>query len=241
MWDEVIKANETAMAVVNQHRAAFGRPPVSCGHYAEWLHYAYLQRDRIEDARAILLKCREQGGQGAESFTQMRADFLINSQLWGDAAAAWDFPESGSIDSQLTFDFATALSKLKRRDAHAQEAVERFETTRRKFVIWYAKQESPNESAVTRAEILSGELKALLEVSRGRPVQAIDRLKTLALEEHALPVEFGPPFVNKPADELLGEILMEQHDLPEAHRAFTAALAAAPGRRVAAAGLQASH
>jgi hypothetical protein len=172
----------------------------------------------------------------------MRTDFLINSQLWGDAAAAWDFPESaGSIDSQLTFDFATAFSKLKQRDAHAQKAVQRFEDTRRKFVIWNAKQESPSESAEKRAEILSGELKALLEVSRGRPARAIDRLKTLALEEHALPVEFGPPFVNKPVDELLGEILTEQHDLPEAHRAFTAALAAAPGRRVAAAGLQASQ
>ncbi len=242
MWDEVIKANETAMAVVNQHRAAFGKAPVSCGHYAEWLHYAYLQRGRIEDARAILLKCREQAGQGAESFTQMRTDFLINSQLWGDAAAAWDFPESaGSIDSQLTFDFATALSKLKQHDAHAQAAVQRFEDTRRKFVIWNAKQESPSETADKRAEILSGELKALVEVSHGRPAQAVDRLKTLALQEHALPVEFGPPFVNKPVDELLGEILIEQHDLPEAHRAFTAALAAAPGRRVAAAGLQASQ
>lgn len=240
MWDEVIKANETAMAVVNQQRAALGKMPVSCGHYAEWLHYAYLQRGRIEDARAILTKCREQAGQGVESFSQMRADFLINSQLWSDAAV--DFPElAGPIDSQLTFDFATALSKLKRRDAHAQEAVERFEDTRRKFVIWNAKQESPNESAGKRAEIFSGELKALVEVSRGHPAQAIDRLKTLALQEHALPVEFGPPFVNKPVDELLGEILTEQHDLPEAHRAFTAALAAAPGRRVAAAGLQASQ
>jgi tetratricopeptide (TPR) repeat protein len=258
MWDEVIKANETAMGVVNQHRVASGKAPWSCGHYGEWLHYAYLQRGRTEDARAILTKCREEVGQevvesrkpGAakadksmvESFTRMRTDFLINSQLWGDAAATWVFPDlADQIDSQLTFDFGTALSKLKQRDSHAQEAVARFEATRQKFVIWNAKQESPDESADKRSEILSGELEALLELSRGRPAKAIDRLKNLALQEHALPVEFGPPFVNKPVDELLGEILLEQHDLGGAHRAFTAALAAAPGRKVAAAGFEASR
>jgi len=251
MWDEVIKANETAMGVVNQHRAALGKGPWSCGHYGDWLHYAYLQRGRTEDARAILVKCREEVGQEvakkadrsmAASFTRMRTDFLINSQLWGDAAATWSFPDvADQIDSQLTFDFATALSKLKQRDAHAQEAVARFEDTRQKFVIWNAKQELPDESADKRSAILSGELEALLEVSHGRPAQAIERLRKLAVQEHALPVEFGPPFVNKPVDELLGEILLEQHDLGGAHRAFTAALAAAPGRRVAAAGLEASR
>jgi tetratricopeptide (TPR) repeat protein len=259
MWDDVIKANETAMAVVNQHRSAVGKPSGSCGHYGEWLHYAYLQRGRTEDARAILVRCREEVGQEviesrkpgaapkgdrsmAESFTRMRTDFLINSQLWGDAAATWTFPDlADQLDSQLTSDFGTALSKLKQRDTHAQEAVARFEDTRQKFVIWNAKQESPEESADKRAEILSGELQALLEVSGGRPAKAIDRLKRLAIQEHALPVEFGPPFVNKPVDELLGEILLEQHDLGGAHRAFMAALAAAPGRMVAAAGLEASR
>jgi tetratricopeptide (TPR) repeat protein len=245
MWDEVIKANQTAMAVVDQHRSALGKPPVSCGHYGEWLHYAYLQRGRIEDARAILIKCREEVDADkfkVESFTQMRTDFLINSQLWNDAAVTWNFPDlADHIDSRLTFDFATALSKLKQHDARAQDAVARFEDTRRQFAIWNARQEPPNESAGKRAEILSGELQALLEVSRGRPANAIDRLKTLALQEHALPVEFGPPFVNKPVDELLGEILTEQHDLAGAHRAFTAALAGAPGRMVATTGLEASR
>jgi len=259
MWDEVIKANETAMGVVNQRRAALGKAPWSCGHYGEWLEYAYLQRGRTEDARALLIKCREQVGQEivdstrpgaakkgdksmAESFTRMRTDFLINSQLWGDAAATWSFPGlADQIDSQLTFDFATALSKLKQHDAHAQEAVARFEDTRQKFVIWNAKQESPDEGADKRSEILGGELEALLEESRGRRAKAIDRLRKLAVQEHALPVEFGPPFVNKPVDELLGEILLEQHELGGAHRAFSAALAAAPGRKVATAGLEASR
>ena len=44
-------------------------------------------------------------------------------------------------------------------------------------------------------------------------------------------VEFGPPAVYKPTDELLGELLLEMHRLPEARDAFQVALARAPGRR----------
>jgi tetratricopeptide (TPR) repeat protein len=245
MWDEVIKANETAMAVVNRPRLALGKAPRSCGHYGEWLHYAYLQRGRIEDARAVLNRCRQevdQDGSKINSFAQMRTDFLINTQLWGDAAANWPFPAlDDHVDAQLTFDFATALCRLQRRDAHALEAVARFEKTRRQFELWNARQESPDESANKRGEILGGELQALAEASAGRPASAIERLRKLALQEHALPVEFGPPYINKPAEELLGEILLEQHDLGGAHRAFTAALAGAPGRVVAAAGLESSR
>ena len=32
MWENVVKANETAIAVVNRQRAATGRPPRACGH-----------------------------------------------------------------------------------------------------------------------------------------------------------------------------------------------------------------
>jgi hypothetical protein len=84
------------MAVVNRPRLALGKAPRSCGHYGEWLHYAYLQRGRIEDARAVLNRCREEVDQDrstVNSFAQMRTDFLINTQLWGDAAATWRFPE----------------------------------------------------------------------------------------------------------------------------------------------------
>src|SRR5580700_4382353 len=41
MWDDEVKANETAMAVVNKEREKAGRPRAMCGHYNEWLEYGY--------------------------------------------------------------------------------------------------------------------------------------------------------------------------------------------------------
>src|SRR5215831_7391036 len=58
MWDDVVKANETAMGIVNRVREKTGKPAAMCGHYNEWLEYGYLQQGRVADARRILEGCR---------------------------------------------------------------------------------------------------------------------------------------------------------------------------------------
>jgi predicted negative regulator of RcsB-dependent stress response len=44
-------------------------------------------------------------------------------------------------------------------------------------------------------------------------------------------VEFGPPAIYKPTNELLGDLLLELHRSAEARDAFQLALGRAPGRR----------
>src|SRR5262249_44645034 len=58
-WDDVIAANERAMAVVDRHRATKAQPPRHCGHYASWLHYAYLQTGREGDADHLRGACAQ--------------------------------------------------------------------------------------------------------------------------------------------------------------------------------------
>ena len=53
-----------------------------------------------------------------------------------------------------------------------------------------------------------------------------------------MPFEFGPPFVDKPARELLGEMLLQQGRAAEARREFEAALSRAPERIASLAGLE---
>jgi Tetratricopeptide repeat len=50
------------------------------------------------------------------------------------------------------------------------------------------------------------------------------------IPEESLPLEFGPPDIVKPSNELLGEVLLEAGRPEEALAAFEAALALAPGR-----------
>jgi hypothetical protein len=66
MWEDVVKANETAIAVVNRERAAASRPARGCGHYPYWLEYGYLQLGRVDDARRVLVACRQEALRQAE-------------------------------------------------------------------------------------------------------------------------------------------------------------------------------
>jgi hypothetical protein len=54
----------------------------------------------------------------------------------------------------------------------------------------------------------------------------------MAEKEHHLPLEFGPPSIEKPTDELLGELLLQLHRPTEAREAFVTALSRTPGRRI---------
>src|SRR5205809_4926905 len=109
MWDDEVKANETAVALGNRLRQKAGRPPGTCGHYNEWLEYGYMQQGRVADARRVLEGCRQavetttaasshdnssgMQGMGAMrsavnmsvgSYAEMRANFIIDAQLWKD-------------------------------------------------------------------------------------------------------------------------------------------------------------
>jgi len=55
--------------------------------------------------------------------------------------------------------------------------------------------------------------------------------------EETLPIAFGPPTIDKPTYELLGEFLLRRGRKDEARAAFQRALARTPGRRLLLAGL----
>ena len=126
MWDEVVRANETATGVVSHHRELAGKPPGLCGHYNEWLLYGYLQLDRIADARRVLEGCRRQAERQAEnlalksdangntaaidSYSVMRAHFLISSELWDDEVARWSLPAGEFPLARFAFDYTDTLA-----------------------------------------------------------------------------------------------------------------------------------
>jgi tetratricopeptide (TPR) repeat protein len=73
---------------------------------------------------------------------------------------------------------------------------------------------------------------------RGETDRALATLRRAADAEEAIPFEFGPPFIDKPTRELLGELLLRQGRPADARRAFEAALARAPERTASLAGLE---
>ncbi|HEX9422218.1 MAG TPA: hypothetical protein VF899_03190 [Pyrinomonadaceae bacterium] len=255
MWDDEVKANETAVAVVNRLRQKAGKPPSRCGHYNEWLEYGYMQQGRVADARRVLEGCRQaveraasshdnnQGSNTMEgmmssiniavgSYADMRANFIIDAQLWNDDVVRLTLPAGDYPLAQLASDYTNALAAIRRGDlAGAREAASRAASDRQRAVVRSKGREYADPQRDERLLILTEQLQALLTAAEGRGSQAVTELKRIAAKEHTMPFEFGPPSVYKPTDELLGDLLLELHRPSEARDAFQVALARAPGRR----------
>jgi len=258
MWDDVVTANETAVAVVNRGREKKGLPPVSCGHYAYWLEYGYLEQGRPADARRLLEGCRAQAAAAADhsghggkpdpdkspvgSFVQMWARYLVDTEDWAGEVARWDLPIGDAAARRVTYEWASGFGAVRRGDsAGARTALSRLSAARRELDRELAKKEGaphPDGSWSKRAEILESELGAMIDATRGRADRALATLRRAADAEDAMPFEFGPPFVDKPARELLGEMLLQQGRADDARREFEAALARAPERTASLEGLE---
>jgi tetratricopeptide (TPR) repeat protein len=254
MWDEVVKANETAIAVVNQQRAAAGKTPHYCGHYPYWLEYGYMQQGRVSDSRRVLESCREEAQRQATevaakpgatrdpdtssigSYAAMRANFLIDSELWQDDVAQSTFPARHDPWTQLTFDYADALVAWK--TSHltaAHEAFARMETEAKQANAWLDARKVDEPAERSRSLMLVEQMRALL--SSQNPQDTISALQSVAARENALPLEFGPPDIYKPTEEILGESYLQLNRPAEAKKAFELDLARAPGRRLGLRGL----
>jgi len=64
-------------------------------------------------------------------------------------------------------------------------------------------------------------------------------LQAVGLEDK-LPIAFGPPTIDKPSHELLGEFLFRRGRKDEAHAEFEKAVARTPGRRLTEQGFEAT-
>ncbi len=262
MWDDVVKANETAMGVVNRTREKMGKGPAWCGHINEWLEYGYLQQGRVEDARRILDGCRRTAEQAAAaaadpknpahdrmagmmmsgmspammlvgSYAGMRAHFLIDTQLWNDDVAKWKLPPGDFSFAEFDFDYTDTIVAIRRGDhAAARDTLSRAESSVPRVKAWMDRQKMNEPQMAETIAVSIDELRAALTADEGKPEDAVKELKQAAAREHALPLEFGPPDLEKPTDELLGELLLQLHRPAEAREAFQTALSRTPGRKL---------
>jgi hypothetical protein len=248
MWDEVVRANETAAAVVSHHREAAGKPPGLCGHYNEWLLYGYLQLNRISDARRVLEGCRRQAeGQAArgnldtasvDSYAVMRAHFLISSELWDDEVAGWSLPAGAFPLARFAFDYTDTVAAYKSSQINrARQVLGRAAEDAKLAAAWLDQNKEGDPERRGDIALMADQLHALDVSSKPDAPATLAALQAIAAKESSLPLEFGPPAIYKPTEELLGEMYLQMRQPAEARRAFEADLARAPGRRLGMQGL----
>ena len=251
LWDDVIAANTEAMRVVNADRKD-GRPPDACGHYDEWLQYAYYQAGRHHQAQRVFAACMREGGDTvawALTRPQRKAtsdglnDYLHGvrvSQVAMRATAVVESPADRQYDGGMELD-TTHLDRLAGWDAFARAfaALQSHDvaTARRALaeLQFIARQptglldgEVPDEDAYIG--ILTAMLEGATTAQDGHADAGLAQVRAAAARYDALPFAFGPPVTVKPPHELAGDMLMAMSRPKEALAEYDAALKLAPRR-----------
>ena len=239
-WPDVARANVLAMAIVNGQRASGGKPATACGHYAEWLVYAQLQQG--QDPAAMVESCRRQveraaaagdgptTGNSFGSWSDMASRMAVD---YGRAPAALAIPGGEFPLARFWTAYAAMIA-----DGPQQAAARRtLAASGAPLIAVLAKNQPDDTSSPRWVERAMAQGEALSALADGRNEEGLKLLRSAADAERGLPVEFGPPALPKPSTELLADHLLKLGRKAEAATAYRAALAAAPGRRRALAGL----
>ena len=240
-WDDVVSANEQAMRVVNRHRAERGRPAAVCGHYVSWLDYAYLQERRVADAQQQLDACRRAALNAPVPGSPPAPQAAIAMSAWAEMSLvhfietgrheATAVPANATAGPAFTLAYADALAAAAtRRDPASLHAAAARVRDRQQAVAAEIKHGAIPEGDGANVDIEVQQIAALEALRDGRTSDGIALLQRAAAAENRMPMEFGPPVIEKPTFELLGDELVALNRFAEAETAYASALARAPGR-----------
>ena len=251
MWDDLVLANERAMAVVNSERQKRGQPATYCGHYPEWLIYGYYQQGRLHEAEDLLSACnvgraadiewadrhydaklgssrtgKQVAVHLAESLAFMRATAVIESASAREQALAINIDTQGIGGSAAWVWFPEAYAAAERSDfAAANSASLRIAGL---LLQPGAAGGLPNEDAYF--EIMAQTLAGLAVFRRGDREGGINLVERAAVRYESVPFDYGPPVPVKPPQELAGEMLLQLGRPAEARTCFERSLRLAPRR-----------
>ena len=240
MWDDVVTANEAAVEVQNRMRGEKGMVERHWGHYNYWLLYGYLQQGRFEKALELLKAAYEEvladGKSPADpmildpdrslvgSVVQMWARYVIETRDWSGEVAAWSFNTGKAFDPNLTVSFIRALQAAdSSMAAEAGQYTEQFK--RLKFelegLISRQDEKAPTDLLyLDRLAVMELEMLAFVELARGEKNKAVQFLQRANSLEGDMPFSFGPPFVDLPSAEFLGDLLIQTGKYADAVAAY---------------------
>jgi len=240
MWDDVVIANEAAVQVRNEMRAGKGEPPSSYGHYNFWLLYGMLQQGRYEMARELLQAAYaqvEEFGKSPEdpmildpdrsivgSVVQMWLRYLIETGDWDGEIADWNFRMGDAFDPNLNYTFVQAIRSAQASlPSKAQEQLAQFQRLKENLTAEISRQEeqAPGDLMyLKRLDIMEQEMLAMIEAAKGEYVPAIAFAREASRLEGELPRAFGPPYIDLPSAQLLGDLYFAAGEYTEAVVAY---------------------
>jgi len=252
MWPEAEQANVHAEATANAMAAMQHGPSGACGHGFIWLVYAKLQQGK--DATPEIAACRAEADSrlkrapaaglpvvgNPEGSTGSWADMAVRSGIETGKWPSWmELPAGKLTFVRFTQDYGQLLSS--RHDAvAAASALKALEADREVLRANFAKEFPDDDQTMPWVDRAIEQARAVAALAAGRSDEGLSLLRKAAEAEVALPPPFGPPVLQKPSYEMLGDELLVLGRKTEAADAYTRELSAAPNRRLSVLGLKAA-
>ena len=227
LWDDSIASNLAARGAA-QREGDTGEEL----HAMDYLVYAYLQRERYQEAAQVIEQLGAMQNLEMGDFkigyaaTAIPIRYVVERHQWSDAEKIVNPPDSAQPHVVAIAVWARGIGFA--RDGRVHEAGKESETLRQ---IEDRLRASGNGYWATQVDIMRREVLAWSAQASNKPDEAASILRGAADDEDGiekLPVTPGPII---PAREQLGELLLEQGDRTSASKAFDIALVNAPGRR----------
>jgi tetratricopeptide (TPR) repeat protein len=249
MWDEVVTANQNAVRVSEDSMRRAGKPIANRSKHAlSWLQYALLQQGRVEEAvetmRAMHNDIAEvQNGEQQYHNTLMRSIYIIEDPMAEQILDTQDTSKS-ALDEKAVETFASGFRYVALSDLDS--ARYELESLQKNIVAakilsvaegLHEDENATSEDGYNVATIFARELQALIYFREGDAETALQLLADAAQDENARPMEYGPPYVSKPSNELMGEMLLTLDRPGEAIAHFETALERNTGRTLSLLGL----
>jgi len=250
MWPETEQANIHAAAVQDKAMAMHNMPPGHCGHGHIWLVYARLQQGK--DVAAQTDACAAEVAANLKELKDLPtvgypegdagswADMAVRTGIETGKWPKWlELPAGKFMFAHFTANYGRLLGS--RHDAVAAQAALAAMKSDRQSLLANWKKEFPDDDTylpwLDRA-VAQGE--AVVVLAQDKRNEGLELLRKAAEAEAALPPPFGPPALQKPSYEMLGDELLALGQKQEAAVAYRAALTAAPNRRLSVLGLKAA-
>lgn len=247
-WDEVVEANEKAVAVSEDRLRRLDQPLARRNKHALlWLMYGLLQQGRFDEARAKLdtMDADAQAEPGPGQIwhhAAMRAAYVVEDPLRDGLPTS--LQTARTLPAVSMDAFGTGFQAAARGDTILvrQALTEIRETIAAAVAATPEGRRSTYDGGASEddrlvADIMARQLEAILAFKSGNTTLAVAILTETAADEAARPLEYGPPTVPKPSDELLGEMLLTLGRPEEAAVHFQKSLERNTRRALSLAGL----
>ena len=255
MWDKVVSSNENSyQASLNRMERKNLAPKGRGLHAFHWLEYGYLQQNRIEEARKMVLDLQGYVEENPSKYYRshlvfLKGTYLVESEDWKSEISKIPVTISDlNVSTRSQYNFIEGMVSFKKKDSASLEkavlAIKQ-DLDKERYLVTYedapfcsgANRYATSPSMLLETEIMLYQLMALQSWMNEDPVLTETYLKKSIEIEKDLSYSYGPPVIQKPTNELYADWLLSQSRIDEALDKYNATLIRAPKRLKAVNGI----